>query len=110
MSLPYRVTATLVSFSLLLVSACASIRPQINSTVVTAVPKDVERCRRVGFVAIDSPEGHWNDGLDQLRADAVHQGGNTVLVTSYATSTSGTAYLCEPPLTPPDQRPPQPAG
>jgi hypothetical protein len=84
----------------LCLGACGSEREKIDATVVTAIPKDVLRCTRLGTVATDSRELSPTDGLDQLRADAVRQGGNAVLVSSYATSTTSYAYACNPPLKP----------
>lgn len=81
-------------------AACGSIRPQVDAAVVTAVPKDVERCTPLGLVLTHSEETTPTTGLDQLRAQAVQKGGNTVLVNSYALSTTGRAYACDPPLSP----------
>lgn len=81
-------------------AACGSIRPQVEATVVTAVPKDVKRCTALGPVMTHSTETTRTTGLNQLREQAVQQGGNTVLVSSYAQSTTGRAFACDPPLSP----------
>ncbi len=81
-------------------ASCGMFREKREAVVVTAIPKDVERCKNVGFVSTDSPELDKDDGLNQLRGNAVVRGGNAVLVMSYANSTNGTAYACNPPLKP----------
>gem|GEM_PF-6639040 len=90
----------LTAFSAAALVACGSIREQVSATVVTAIASDVTKCKRLGFVATTSPDSDKYTGLDQMRAQAVQKGGNTVYVTSYSQSTTGTAYACDPPLNP----------
>lgn len=90
----------LVLIALLPAAGCASRLAQRDAVVVTAVPSEVQRCRRLGNVATDSPEIDKRDGLNQLRSHALDLGANTVLVQSYANSTDGGAYACDPPLKP----------
>lgn len=77
-----------------------SIRPQMNAVVITMIPAEIAACRYVGFVAVDSVEGTRTAGMDQLRAQAVRIDANTVLVSSYAASRDGKAFVCDPPLQP----------
>lgn len=79
-------------------AGCGSRLALRDAVVVTAIPDDVGRCRRLGVVATDSPEIDKDDGLNQLRERAVDLGANAVLVRSYVLSTDGYAYACDPPL------------
>jgi hypothetical protein len=81
-------------------AACGGLRERMDGVIVTALPKEIAACKSVGQVATYSSELSKDDGLDQLRERALDLGGNTVFVSSYSTSTSGVAYVCNPPLNP----------
>lgn len=81
-------------------AACGGLRERMDAVIVTALPKEIAACKSVGTVATYSSELSKDDGLDQLRERALDLGANTVFVNSYSTSTSGVAYVCNPPLNP----------
>jgi hypothetical protein len=70
---------------------------------VTADRDAVEDCESRGPVVLGTGETEFDARMNALRRETARQGGNVLLVTSYATATGGTAYRCEA-IDPPPQR------
>lgn len=103
-----RVRSCLLVVVVLACAACSDLRERMDRVVVTALPKEVAACKSLGPVATYGPSLGKDGSLDQLRQQAVEVHANTVFVNSYAISTTGIAYACDPPLDPeahPGRRP-----
>ena len=79
-------------------SACGSLRERGEQVRVTASASVVAECLQKGSVALGSAPtaGSGDNGLLELRKQAVERGGNVLLVRSYAAPDGGTAYHCDP--------------
>ena len=79
-------------------AACGTLRERGEQVRVTASASVVADCVQKGGVALGSAPtaGYGDNGLLELRKQAVERGGNVLLVRSYAAPDGGTAYHCDP--------------
>lgn len=79
-------------------SACGTLRERGEQVRVTASASVVADCAQKGSVALGSAPtaGYGDNGLLELRKQAIERGGNVLLVRSYAAPDGGTAYFCDP--------------
>lgn len=78
--------------------AAASFRSEAQRVVVITNPRLVERCKEIG-PAIAALGDDRDERLFLLQAETLRMKGNTVVLPSL-TSSTGTAYHCDPALAP----------
>jgi hypothetical protein len=79
----------------LVAAGCGTLKTRADAVRITASAADVAPCERKGLVLLGTYDSEFRERTRDLKVETARQGGNVLLVTSFATATSGTAYVCE---------------
>lgn len=90
--------ALVLAFSTL--AGCGTLKQRAEAVQITASRTEVEDCRNVGPVLLGTFDSEFDQRQRDLRFETARKGGNVLLVDSFATSTTGTAYVCDEPVHP----------
>jgi hypothetical protein len=82
----------------LALTACGTLKARAEAVQITASDRDVAACKNVGPVLLGTYDSEFDARQRDLKFETARQGGNVLLVDSYATATTGTAYVCDQPL------------
>lgn len=92
-------TATL-ALALSPLAGCGTLKQRAEAVQITATRTEVADCRNVGPVLLGTFDTEFDQRQRDLRFETARKGGNVLLVESFATSTTGTAYVCDQPVHP----------
>lgn len=99
-SRPWPGFAALGVATLLALSACGTLKEKAEAVQITATASEVARCEKAGPVLLGTIDSEFDQRQRDLKFETARKGGNVLLVDSYATATTGTAYVCEQPIDP----------
>lgn len=73
---------------------CGTLTERAEAVTIVVNPAAVETCELIGPVVLGVYESEFRARQRELKLETARRGGNVLRVTSIATATSGTAYLC----------------
>jgi hypothetical protein len=85
---------------IVLLVGCGTLKERAEAVQITASPTEVERCEHIGPVLLGTVDSEFDQRQRDLRFETARQGGNVLLVHSFAEATHGQAYACDRPLDP----------
>ncbi|MCC2658434.1 MAG: hypothetical protein K0Q76_3542 [Panacagrimonas sp.] len=74
---------------------CGTLKSRAEAVHITASSTEVAECERKGPVLLGTFDSEFDQRQRDLKFETARQGGNVLLVRSFALATSGTAYRCE---------------
>jgi hypothetical protein len=77
------------------VNACGTLKARAEAVQITASDTEVAKCQRVGPVLLGTFDNEFDQRTRDLKFETARKGGNVLLVDSFATATTGTAYVCD---------------
>jgi hypothetical protein len=81
-------------------AACGTLKERAEAVQITATASEVSACEKTGPVLLGTFDSEFDQRQRDLRFETARKGGNVLLVDSYATATTGTAYFCQKPIDP----------
>lgn len=79
----------------LVTAGCGTLKTRAEAVRITASDTEVAKCERMGPVLLGTYDSEFGQRTRDLKFETARQGGNVLLVNSFAMATTGTAYSCD---------------